>query len=133
LRHGSSVAAVSPARSGESCRVGRSRVRGEHALVPPTLCSRARELHTAGEMKRTTLLAAIAAALGGCGPTGGTDVGNGRSISFRLQGYEAAPPAGAKSLELSTGVTLDEAWVAVDRIRLEPLSTCDTDSGEVDV
>jgi hypothetical protein len=98
-----------------------------------SLSSIASRLHTVPEMKRTLLIAALAALLGGCGPTGGTDVGNGRSISFRLEGHDAATPAGAKSLTLASGVTLDEAWIAIDRIRLEQLSSCDVDDDEIDV
>ena len=100
---------------------------------PLALSSLRSGLHTDAEMKRRTLIATLVAVLGGCGPTGGTDVGNGRTISFRLEGREAAAPAGAKSLQLSSGVTLDEVWVAIDRVRLEPLSSCDVELGEIDI
>ena len=74
-----------------------------------------------------------AAALVACGPQGGTDVGNGRSVKLQLQGYEAPPRAGTQSITTASGVTIEGAWVAVDRIRFVPAANCDEPQTEIDV
>lgn len=62
--------------------------------------------------------------LASCGPRSGTDVGNGATVSFNLRGFERAPASSAKSLKLASGDTIDEVWIAVERLRLTPGTEC---------
>lgn len=66
-----------------------------------------------------------------CGPRGGTDVGNGATVSFNLKGFERAPSASTKSLKLASGDTIDEVWIAVERLRLTPGTTCEESNDPV--
>lgn len=69
-------------------------------------------------------------ALVSCGPRGGTDVGNGATVTFDMRGFEEKPePKGAgeskpMSLHLSTGDRVDELWVVVDRFKLRADGKC---------
>ncbi len=76
-----------------------------------------------------SLLLALPLALGACGPRGGTDVGNGATVTFDLSGYEKAQGTGQQALILSSGVQIDEVWVAVERFQLVGGPACDDDSG----
>jgi hypothetical protein len=68
----------------------------------------------------------------GCGPSAGTDVGNGRT-GFNLQGYEqvdgAAAPSTSEGITLSTGVVVESLYMVVDKIRLVPGTNCSEDDG----
>jgi hypothetical protein len=77
------------------------------------------------------LLAAVVAlplAIFACGPRGGTDVGNGATVTFDLSGYEKAPGAGQQALTLSSGVQIDDVWVAVERFQLVGGTACEDGS-----
>jgi hypothetical protein len=77
-------------------------------------------------------LAVMALAMTACGPRGGTDVGNGATVSFDLSGYEAKTPIDTtdatgsqkQAITLTTGDTVDEVWIAVERFQLQPGATC---------
>ncbi|HHH27277.1 MAG TPA: hypothetical protein ENK57_02860 [Polyangiaceae bacterium] len=69
----------------------------------------------------------------GCGPQGGTDVGNGATVKLQLQAYEDPALTGTQSITTSSGVRVDAAWVAVDRIRFVPSTDCEESETEIDV
>lgn len=79
------------------------------------------------------LVAVSLVVLGGCGPQGGTDVGNGRTVTLQLQAYEEAAFAGSQSITTSGGTRIDAAWVAVDRLRFVPATDCEEAETEIDV
>lgn len=68
-------------------------------------------------------LAALLCAVSYSGCTG-TEIGNPQdsAVNLELVAYEA-PPQG-QALTLRNGVTLDEAWLAFDEIRLRPSASC---------
>lgn len=68
------------------------------------------------------------------GPTAGTDVGNGRSaIQVDARGY-GLPVASGESMVLESGERIDRLFVAVEGIRLEPGTSCESGGGgEIDV
>jgi len=76
----------------------------------------------------TMLVAAV-----GCGPQGGTDVGNGRTVKLQLNAYEDPALTEAQSITTSGGVRIDAAWVAVDRVRFVPSSNCEEAETEIDI
>lgn len=76
---------------------------------------------------------ALAPLVESCRATTGTDVGNGVVISLDMTGYEAPPAAGAKAIQLSSGVMVDELWVVTSRFRFHQGSDCSVDENEVDV
>jgi hypothetical protein len=81
------------------------------------------------------ILALAALSIAGCssnGPKGGTDVGNGATVSINLQAYEDAD-AGPRSLALADGGRIDELWMVVDRIRLRPGDTCSGGDTAIDI
>lgn len=72
-----------------------------------------------------------------CGPKGGTDVGNGATVTFDLSGYEDATGqtgSSSQALTLTSGIRVDEVWVAVERFQLEAGTGCEgPEAGDVDV
>lgn len=90
-----------------------------------------------GRIVKAGVLAAaligFAPAIESCRPTTGTDVGNGIIISLNMTGYEAPPAAGTKGLQLSTGVVVDDLWVATSRFRFRQGADCSVDETKVDV
>jgi hypothetical protein len=78
-------------------------------------------------------LATAIALLGGCGPQGGTDVGNGRTVKLQLQAYEDPAFTSAQSITTASGVRIDAAWIAVDRLRFVPATDCEEATTEIDV
>lgn len=84
-------------------------------------------------MTRSALLAFGLMLAASCGPKGGTDVGNGATVSFNVRGYEEPAMSGAQSLTLENGVQLDAVWVAIDQFRLQRGAGCTgADSPDVD-
>lgn len=75
---------------------------------------------------------AVAPLVESCRTTTGTDVGNGVVISLNMTAYEAAPAAGAKSIQLSTGVTVDELWVVTSKLRFRQGTDCSADEAAID-
>jgi hypothetical protein len=69
----------------------------------------------------------------GCGPQGGTDVGNGRTVKLELRGYEQPPLTGAQSITTQDGVFIEAVWVAIDRIRFVPAANCEEAETEIDI
>lgn len=69
-------------------------------------------------------LATLASASCG-GPRGGTDVGNGATVTVDLQGFNrtTSTTADPQSLVVA-GTTLNEVWITVERLRLEPGDQC---------
>lgn len=69
--------------------------------------------------------------LASCGPRGGTDVGNGATVTFDLRGFEEKPKdpedAQQNSLVLTSGTRVDELWVVVDRFKLSAKGKCAKD------
>lgn len=65
-----------------------------------------------------------------CGPRGGTDVGNGATVTFDMRGFEEKPApedagkAKPASLQLATGDRIDELWIVVDRFKLRADGKC---------
>jgi hypothetical protein len=70
-------------------------------------------------------------ALGCSDPQGGTDVGNGATVSIDLRGYEEIPQSSTESFALGDGGRIDELWVAVDRLSLRPGTNCGTPDGKI--
>lgn len=68
-----------------------------------------------------------------CGPKGGTDVGNGATVTFDLSGYEEPTGSSAQALTLTSGTRVDEVWVAVERFQLEGGDCTGAETGDVDV
>jgi hypothetical protein len=56
--------------------------------------------------------------LASCGPKGGTDVGNGATVSVNLRGYERKAMTISSGVKLSSGVEIDEVWIAVRDFKL---------------
>ncbi len=78
--------------------------------------------------------ALVTAALLSCGPKGGTDVGNGATVSFNVRGFQAPPAGGAQSVVLASGVEVDALWIAVERFRIRPGEECNASAdGEREV
>ncbi len=68
--------------------------------------------------------------LASCGPRGGTDVGNGATVTFDLRGFEEKPDAEdpdsakPKSLVLTNGDRVDELWIVVEKFKLSASGKC---------
>lgn len=69
----------------------------------------------------------------GCGPQGGTDVGNGATVTLQLEAYEEAALTQSQSITTTAGVRVDAIWVAVDRLHFVPATDCDEAETEIDV
>ncbi len=85
-------------------------------------------LASSSSARRLGVVAVAVGALAcfGCtSPQGGTDVGNGRTIKLDLQAYKAGPAVTTKSMELSGGVIINLAYMALDRVRLVPGASCE--------
>lgn len=65
-----------------------------------------------------TLAILVVALAGGCD---GSHIGNPSELSLALTGYDGSEPG---ALTLASGVTVDEAWVVVDRVRLRTAEEC---------
>lgn len=62
-------------------------------------------------------------------PQSGTDIGNGIvAVQVDLQGYDGR--AVPRRLDLASGDRIDEAMIAVEKIRLRPGETCGDEEGE---
>ncbi len=75
-------------------------------------------------MTRSSFLALAIALASSCGPKGGTDVGNGATVSYNVRAYEKAPSASEQALTLSNGVEVDAVWVSIEQFRLTPGGSC---------
>ncbi|NUP08026.1 MAG: hypothetical protein HOW73_18425 [Polyangiaceae bacterium] len=69
----------------------------------------------------------VAAGLG-CGPRGGTDVGNGVTATFDVSAYKGAGTDEVSTL--SSGARVDAFWISVAGFRLLPGAGCTGSSGE---
>lgn len=67
-----------------------------------------------------------------CGPEAGTAVGNGRSVSFELQGYEPTSLTDTQSITLPSGTRIDTLFMVVERLRLRPGTECEDGDDESD-
>jgi hypothetical protein len=69
-----------------------------------------------------------------CGPCSGTDVGNGRTtVELNVKGYEAVA-ASAQAMTLTSGTRIDELYLVIGRVRLQPGEGCEgEDDGAIDV
>ena len=67
----------------------------------------------------------------GCGPQSGTAVGNGKTVSLNLSGYEKTG-ATTQALTLASGIEIEAVYMAIDRVRLVPGEDCDGDD-EIDL
>ena len=70
--------------------------------------------------------------LAGCGPRGGTDVGNGiekkpLNVALEVARFDASLPTTLKSLNLESGVSIEQLYLAIGQVRLAPSSSCDND------
>lgn len=79
---------------------------------------------------RFACLALVVTALVACTtPTGGTDIGNGIvAVQLDLQGYDGR--AVPRRLDMVTGDRIDEAMIAIERLRLEPGDACADEAEE---
>lgn len=72
---------------------------------------------------RFACLALVTALVACTTPTGGTDIGNGIvAVQVDLQGYDGR--AVPRRLDTITGDRIDEAMIAIERLRLEPGDAC---------
>ncbi len=63
----------------------------------------------------------------------GTDVGNGRtSIELSASGFEQVSST-TQALTLGSGTRIDELYVVIDRLRLEPGESCDSGSADEEI
>lgn len=85
-----------------------------------------------GVRSSTTVLAGMLAVVG-CGPQGGTDVGNGATVVLDLEGFEQAPAVQPQALDLVDGTRIDGLWMVVDRVRFRPGADCAGEDPESDV
>ena len=68
-----------------------------------------------------------------CGPQGGTDVGNGATVTLQLEAYEDTALTQSQSITTAAGERIDAIWVAVDRLRFVPATNCDEAETEIDI
>jgi len=76
---------------------------------------------------RIASLALATVLAGGCT---GSHIGNPTELTLALRGYDASE---AGALTLSSGVTVDEAWLVLDRIRLRTAEECGKHDDTTDV
>jgi len=84
------------------------------------------------QCSRIAFTALVALLLTACGPEAGTAVGNGRTISFELQGYEDTSSTATQSITLSSGTRLDTVYMVVERLRLVPGTDCGAEEDDND-
>lgn len=65
----------------------------------------------------------------GCGPRGGTDVGNGVTATFDLGAYENDTANEVDPLLLDHGVRIEQLWISVGRFRLSRNGSCSSADG----
>jgi hypothetical protein len=75
-------------------------------------------------MTRLGLIALAVVTATSCGPKGGTDVGNGATVSFNVRAFEPSPPTGGQAITLASGVVVESVWAAIEDFRLSPASFC---------
>jgi hypothetical protein len=63
-----------------------------------------------------------------CGPTVGTDVGNGATVAVEMRGYDKQKTTAPLSMTLVDGTSIDELWVVSSRFRVRRASS-DTCAG----
>lgn len=76
----------------------------------------------------------LAVTTSACGPCSGTDVGNGRTtVELQVEGYEAVA-AGTQAMTLTSGARIDELYLVISKVRLQPGTSCDgEDDTAIDV
>ena len=73
----------------------------------------------------------VCAGLLSCGPKGGTDVGNGATVSFNLRAIEDGEgSSSAHVVKLKNGVEIDAVWIAVEHFELRAGEDCGGDVGD---
>ncbi|NUO52112.1 MAG: hypothetical protein HOV80_24940 [Polyangiaceae bacterium] len=73
----------------------------------------------------------VCAGLLSCGPKGGTDVGNGATVSFNLRAIEDGEgSSSAHVVKLKNGVEIDSVWIAVEHFELRSGEDCGGDVGQ---
>lgn len=66
-----------------------------------------------------------------CGPKGGTDVGNGATVSFNLRAIEDGEgSSSAHVVKLKNGVEIDSVWIAVEHFELRAGEDCGGNVGQ---